>query len=98
MRSYISLDELQHQDILCLRPEIPVAGHLAHFFSFWKKVIQADRWVLKVIRQGYSIELLQTPQFQGVKSTPSTSASPDILTKEVEDQLRKRDVTPVPLD
>ena len=41
-----------------------MAGRLAHYF-FWEEVIQADHWVLEIIRQGYSIELLQTPQFQG---------------------------------
>ena len=57
-----------------------------------------DRWVLKVVSQGYSIELLQTPQFQGVKNTLPPPAGPYILSKEGEDLLRKMVVTPVPLD
>ena len=67
--SFIVLSELQHRDILCRRPEIPVAGHLSHFLPFWLEVIQADRWVLEVVSQGYSIELLQTPQYRGVRNT-----------------------------
>ena len=90
-------DELQHWDILCRSPELPVVGRLTHF-SFWREVIQADRWVLEVVSHGYPIKLLQTPQFQGVRSTPPPSAGPDILSEVVEDLLRKGVVTPVPLD
>ena len=79
------LTELQHRAILCCRSDIPVAGRLAHFLPFWQEVIQADCWVLEVISQGYSIELLGTPQYQGVKSTPPPRAGPDILFDEVED-------------
>ena len=74
-----------------------MAGCPAHF-SFWEDMIQVDHWVLEVIHQGYSIELLQTTPFQGVRSTPSPPTCPNILTEEVEDLLRKRAVTPVPLD
>ena len=37
------LAELQHQDTLCRRPEILVAGRLAHFLPFWRGVIQVSR-------------------------------------------------------
>ena len=67
--SFPVLVKLQHRDILCHRREILVAGRLAHFLSFWQKVIQAYRCVLEVVSQGYSIELLQTPQFPGVRIT-----------------------------
>ena len=50
--------------IHCRRPELPVADRLTHF-SFWREVIQVDHWVLKIVCHGYSIELLQTPQFLG---------------------------------
>ena len=42
----------------CFKEEIPVVGHLVHFLPFWEEVIQADRWVLEIIRYGYSIELI----------------------------------------
>lgn len=86
-----------HGDIHCLRPEIPVAGRLSHFLPFWREVIQADRWVLEVISQGYAIELLRTPQYRGVKSTPPPRAGPGVLSDEVEDLLRKGVIKPVPL-
>ena len=60
-----ALDELQHRDTLCRRPELPMAGR----FFFCREVIQADRWVLEIVSHRYSIELLQTPQFHGVRST-----------------------------
>ena len=40
----------------------------------------------------------QTPQFRGVRSTPSPSTGPDVLTMAVENLLRKRAVSLVPLD
>ena len=82
--------------ILCFRPEIPMAGRLTYFS--WEEVIQANCLVLEIIHQGYTIELLQTPQFKGVMSTPSPPAGPHVLADEVEDLLRKRAVMPVRLD
>ena len=83
------LTELQHRDILCRRPEIPMEGRLAHFLPFWWEVIQADRWVLEVVSCGYSVELLLTPQFQGVRNTPPPPAGADILSEEVQGLLRE---------
>ena len=73
-------------------------GHLAHFLPFWREVMQADHWVLEVVSQGYSIELLQTPHFRGVRNTPPPPAAPSSPSEEVEDLLRKGVVKPVPLD
>ena len=56
---HVPLVDLLHRDTYCLEEEIQVACHLVHFLSFWKEVIQADRWVLEIIRYGYSIELIQ---------------------------------------
>ena len=50
-----------------------------------------------MISQGYAIELLGTPQYRGVKSTPP-HVRPDVLSDEVEDLLRKGVIKPVPLD
>ena len=52
-------------------------------------MIQADRWVLQIISQGYSIEVLQTSQFR---------ARTDFLSKEVEGLIRKGVITLVPID
>ena len=54
----VFLVDLPLKDIYCLREEIPVAGRLTYFLSIWEEVIQADHWVLEVIRHGYSIELI----------------------------------------
>ena len=48
--------DLTLKDTYCFR-EILVAGRLAYILPFWE-VIQADRWVLEIIRHGYSIELI----------------------------------------
>ena len=61
-------------------------------------MIPADHWVLEIVSHGYSIELLQTPQFHGVRSALPPPALPYILSKEVEGLLRNGVVTPVPLD
>ena len=72
-------------------------SHLA-YFSLFEVVIQANCWVLEIIHQWYSIELLHTHQFQEVRSTSLPCTGPNILTEDVEDLLRKWAVTPVPLD
>ena len=89
---------MKHRNTLCLRPEIPLAGCVAHFSSFWEEVIQAGCWVLEIVHQGYGTELLHAPPFRGVRSTQSPPAGPDMLTTEVEDLLSKRAVAAVPLD
>ena len=61
-------------------------------------MILADHLVLELVLQGYSVELLQTPQYKGVRNTPPPPARPVILSKEVEDLLGKGVVKPVPLD
>ena len=68
----VPLLNLPHIDTYCLKEEISVAGHLVHFLPFWEEVIQADHWVLDIIRHGYSIELIRHSQFQGVRNTPTT--------------------------
>ena len=75
-----------------------MAGRLAHFLPFRQEVIQSDCWVLEIVSQRYSIEVLRILQYRGVKSTPPPRARPDILSDEVKDLLRKGEVKPVPLD
>ena len=48
----------------CRQEEFPVAGRLREFLPFWKE-ITSDQWVLDIIRQGYSIELMHTHPFMG---------------------------------
>ena len=52
----------------------------------------------EVVLHSYSVELLQTSQFRGVRNTPTPPARPDILSEEVEGLLRKGVVKAVPLD
>ena len=45
--------------------------------------------MVEVVLYGYSVELLQTTQFRGVRNTPPLPSGPDILFEEVEGLLRK---------
>ena len=65
-----------------------MTGRLVYFLPFWEEVIQANCWVLESIRQGYSIELVWTLQFQGVRSTPVPLEGLWLLSNDVEDLLR----------
>jgi hypothetical protein len=53
---------------LMMFPKIPVGGRLTHFFPKWEKITK-KKWVLSVIKEGYKLEFLQKPPFQGIKST-----------------------------
>jgi hypothetical protein len=44
--------------VLALRPQVPVAGRLAHFLPFWHSVT-SDRWVLEVVERGHSLEVVE---------------------------------------
>ena len=57
--------DLPFRDTYCLKEEIPVAGHLVHFLPFWEEVIQANHWVLEIMRQGYFIEFGSDPSVAG---------------------------------
>ena len=80
----------------CQLPEVPVAGRLHHFLPFWKK-IGADSWVIEVVQQGYRLDLISEPAFQGIRSTRAVNSA-SVLTEEVRDLMMKGAVVPVPLD
>jgi hypothetical protein len=44
-------------------PNVPVSGRLSHFLSFWR-TLTSDRWILEVVAQGYSLEILSPPPFK----------------------------------
>ena len=94
----VPLVDLPLRDTYCLKEEIPLADHLVHFLPFWEEVIQADHLLLEIIHQGYSINLVQTPQLQGVRRTPVPHEGPQVLSNEVEDLLWKGAIVPTPLD
>ena len=52
------------------------------------EIIQADRWVLEIIRHGYSIEL--------IRNTPPPLKGLQVLSNKVEDLLWKGAVVPTP--
>ena len=93
----VPLVDLPLEGMYCLKEEIPVACRLVHFLSFWVEVIQADHWVLEIIRQGYSIELVRTHRFHRVQNTPVPRDGMELLSSEVEDLLRKGAIVQTPL-
>ena len=54
--------------VYCLRPQLPLGGRLSAFLPFWEE-ITSDQWVLSVIRNGYSLELITCPPRTGVRLT-----------------------------
>ena len=86
---------LLHKPTYCIRPELPQAGRLTHFLPFWE-MITTDPWVLNVIRQGYSLELLRIPRFNGIHRTPVRDGG-SALSDEVVDLCEKSAVRPIPL-
>ena len=89
----VDLDKMVH----CLRPDLPVAGRLRHFIPFWE-LIRADAWVLETVANGYSLEVISPPAFQGVRKTTAGKKSGRVLSGEVEDLVTKGAVVPIPLD
>ena len=87
IRSHVSRVNLPNKETYCLSEEVPVAGCLIQYFPFWEEVIQADRWVLEVICQGYSMKLFQTPTNTGIKNAQPPPAGQYVLSKEVEGLL-----------
>ena len=69
-----------------------------HFLPLWEEVIQADHCVLEIVLQVYSIELVRTPLFRGVWSTPVPCKEIEVLSNKVEDLLRKSVIVLTPLD
>ena len=74
-----------------------MAGRLKEFLPFWEQ-ITSDRWVLNILRRGYSIERLHIPPFTVVQSTRPPTLGTDLLSSEVAGLLQKCAVVPVPLD
>jgi hypothetical protein len=75
-------------------PEIPVGGRLKHFLPNWKKITQ-DNWVLSIIQQGYKLEFLEKPVFNGVKESTVNVKKLDIIQKEIHSLLEKDVIVPV---
>ena len=81
---------------MCLLEDLLVADRLREFLPFWE--ITSDQWVLNILREGYSIELLHVPPFAGICSIRPSPLGADVLSKEVNVFLHKRAAVPVPLD
>ena len=69
-------------------PEIPVGGRLTHFLPEWEKITQ-ENWVLSIIKEGYKLEFIQKPPFQGIKSTLVNTKNLVLLKAEVNTLLEK---------
>lgn len=80
---------------LMMFPKIPVGGRLTHFLPEWKKITQ-EKWVLSVIKEGYKLEFLQKPPFQGIKSTQTNKKNADLLKAEINSLIEKNAIEIVP--
>lgn len=69
-------------------PKIPVAGRLTYFLNEWEKITN-DQWVLSIIKEGYKLEFLQKPKFQGIRETKVNLKDLDIITEEINSLLKK---------
>ena len=76
-------------------PEIPVGGRLTHFLPEWEKITQ-ENWVLSIIKEGYKLEFIQKPPFQGIKSTLVNTKNLVLLKAEVNTLLEKNAIEIVP--
>ncbi|VDI39259.1 Hypothetical predicted protein [Mytilus galloprovincialis] len=75
---------------------IPVGGRLTHFLQEWEQITQ-DQWVLSIIKDGYKLEFLQKPPFQGIKKTVVSTKNLDILNLEINSLLEKGAIEKVPV-
>lgn len=80
---------------LMMFPKIPVGGRLTHFLPEWEKITQ-EKWVLSVIKEGYKLEFLQKPPFQGIKSTQTNKKNADLLKAEINSLIEKNAIEIVP--
>lgn len=71
-----------------LRTEIPVGGRLRFFIRHWEKITN-DQWVLSILKNGYKLEFLKIPLFQGIRKTKISPENVDILKNEVDTLLQK---------
>ena len=74
--------------IFCLKPHLPVAGRLCHFVPFWRQVT-SDPWVLDIVQNGCSLELLRVPPSRGIRHTPLKAPGSSVLLDEVAGLLEK---------
>ena len=82
-------------NILCLRPEIPVGGHLQFFWRNWEKITN-DNWVITIVREGYKLEFLKQIPKTGIIQTNVSVRNTQIIMTEVSQLLEKGAIESVP--
>ena len=75
-------------------PEIPVGGCLRFFIQKWVKITQ-DQWVLSLIPEGYKLEFMTIPSFNGINETKIPKENMSILLQEVDTLLQKQAIEKV---
>jgi hypothetical protein len=66
------------------------------FFPKWEKITK-KKWVLSVIKEGYKLEFLQKPPFQGIKVHSKTNnKNSDLLKAEINSLIEKNAIEIVP--
>ena len=81
--------------LLMLRPEIPVGDRLTHFQKNWQ-LITTDKWVLSIIKEGYKLEFIKKPIFQGIKQTHVSIENEHIMQEEIDSLMQKNAIEIVP--
>ena len=74
--------------VLAAIPDLPVAGRLSRFLPFWR-TLTTDKWVLEVVAQGLSLEILSPPPFNGLVTTNPPRRFVSAMAEEVADLLQK---------
>jgi hypothetical protein len=85
---------LSHQPILCLKPEIPVAGRLQYFQEAWRAVTQ-NKFVLEIVSQGFALEFVQKKPFSGIVAPKLSGDESGQIAEEVDGLLSKGAIEPV---
>ena len=73
----------------------PVGGRLSGFLKEWQK-ITTDKWILKVIQFGYSLELMEKPKSRLPRQTSRKQEDLNCLKHEVQELLQKNAIEEVP--
>jgi hypothetical protein len=80
-----------------IHPQIPVWGRLKQFYPKWLEITE-DQWVLDIIKEGYKLEFVEIPKFNGELETRVPPKQLDIILQEVDTLIRKYAIEEIPPD
>ena len=55
-----------------------------------------DKWVLSIIKEGYKLEFIKKPIFQGIKQTQVSIENEHIMQEEIDSLMQKNAIEMVP--